>query len=45
MSRKEMFDSCFASEGSTMHSILFIFDIEGVDAYKVKDITDARILK
>jgi hypothetical protein len=25
--------------------IMFIFDIEGVEAYKVKDITDTRILK
>jgi hypothetical protein len=38
-------DGTKANPATAYPKMIFIFDIEGVEAYKVKNITDARILK
>ena len=30
---------------STLPNMIFVFDIEGIDEYKVKDVTQTRLLK
>ena len=41
----KILDGAKPSPASAYPKMIFIFDIEGVEAYKVKNITDARILK
>jgi len=42
---KKILDNALPSTTYPFPKIMFIFDIEGVEAYRVKDITQARILK
>ena len=41
----KVLDGTKANPATAYPKMIFIFDIEGVEAYKVKNITDARILK
>ena len=41
----KILDDAKPSTANPFPKMIFIFDIEGVEAYKVKNITDARILK
>jgi hypothetical protein len=45
ISIRKILDDASPSTANAFPKIMFIFDIEGVEAYKVKDITQARILK
>ena len=45
ISIKKILDDASPLTANAFPKMIFIFDIEGVEAYKVKDITDARILK
>jgi hypothetical protein len=45
ISIRKILDDASPSTANAFPRMMFIFDIEGVEAYKVKDITDARILK
>ena len=41
----KILDNSKPSTTNAFPNIIFIFDIEGVEAYRVKDVTESRLLK
>ena len=42
---KKILDDALPTTANPFPKIMFIFDIEGVDEYKIKDVTESRIIK